>query len=287
MRALRTDVDKRWEPLSMLRGPPHPATEEPVGHRAGHAGGSLLRDRGVRAGPAAVDGVVEDLEPLVKQLRGERTALVEQSMVLESHRSRSRVRRGRRGTNSPAANSMVGGSVHRPPVGRTSRAPSSCFRCSASNPPTHRASGARSTPSPAVPAPASRYRYRPATTASPARRARSCRARSGSCQPCRHRTNPSSPRAAHRALRARQPTRALRRGDRPRQPPPPWQLPTSPHRRRAAALPTRPFTESPARLGSGPTALGSRSSRRWSSAVDDGGGCRRSPLGRSGCRTEP
>jgi hypothetical protein len=61
MRALRTDVDKRWEPLSMLRGPPHAATEEPVGHRAGHAGGSLLRDRGVRAGPAAVDGVSREL----------------------------------------------------------------------------------------------------------------------------------------------------------------------------------------------------------------------------------
>jgi hypothetical protein len=54
-----------------------------VGHRSGDAGGSLLGDPGVRTGPAAVDGVVEDLEPLVKQLRGERIALVERSMGLD------------------------------------------------------------------------------------------------------------------------------------------------------------------------------------------------------------
>ena len=70
-----TAIDVGWAATPRSRGTCGPSPKP--------ADGSLLGDRGVRAGRAAVDGVVEDMEPLVKQLRGERIALVERSMVLD------------------------------------------------------------------------------------------------------------------------------------------------------------------------------------------------------------
>ena len=127
--------------------------------------------------------------------------------------------RHRRRTHQPRTETHIGGSVHDPtdPVGRTSTSPSSCCRCSASNPPTDRASGARSTPSPAASAPAAR-----SSTATPGNDGLA--GTEGAFLPCsfwlvQALAATGRTAAAHELLtelwRARQPTRALRRGDRP------------------------------------------------------------------------
>ena len=90
-------------------------------------------------------------------------------------------RRGHHARLRPRARQLTPAPTARP----TSTPPCSCSRCSASNPSTHRASGAASTPSPAASAPAARSSTAThrARTACPARREHSSHARSGWCRP--------------------------------------------------------------------------------------------------------
>jgi site-specific DNA recombinase len=68
---------------SALLRSPDTIAEEAVGHRPGRAGGSLLRARRTGPGPSGVDGVAEDLEPPIEQLRSERVFVVQVAVDLD------------------------------------------------------------------------------------------------------------------------------------------------------------------------------------------------------------
>ena len=64
-------------------GAPDPMAEEPLCHGPRHPCCPLVRRGGLRAGPAAVDRVVEDAEPAVEQVGCERRTVVQVAVAFD------------------------------------------------------------------------------------------------------------------------------------------------------------------------------------------------------------